>query len=71
MRGWMYRLVGGREMEGGVCTVVLPKVMVGLFNMQYVVIFSRETGISVMLKIIRGKGMEKFHGMIVLGEYCT
>lgn len=40
----------------GVCTVVLPKVMVGLINIQYVVILSRKTGISIMLGLNAGKG---------------
>lgn len=49
----------------GVCTVVLPKVMVGLINIRYVVILSRETGISIMLGLNAGKGTWKFHGMII------
>lgn len=57
--------VGGLGVERwGVCTVVLPKVMAGLISMQYEVILSRETGFSTVLKIIRGKGMGTFHGMI-------
>lgn len=56
MCGWVRRRVGCREM-GGVYTVVLPKVMVGLINIRYRVILSRETGINTMLGVNAGKGM--------------
>lgn len=50
--------VGGLGVERwGVCGVVLPKVMVGLINIQYVVILSGETEISIVLGIIGGKVM--------------
>lgn len=49
MRGWVRGRGGGGVERWGVCTVVSPKVMVGLINIQHVVISSGETGISIML----------------------